>query len=388
MGYIPNVFFVFFYLVHSLFKMDYIVRYIHRAKGVLCLLYQFIILTSIKKLQNDRSVNAVYYLLQGKQSIQTIQDAHLYDLSQYYRIYKRLSKEKYLQSIYNLKKDGFLYNDHDNNRMYITNKGIKWLKTHEDIALTWYGNGMLYHQIDDMFYKRLLLLIQVWTNAKKLERSYIPIVEEPEIRLWIKQFFQTTKSKIPEYLQTLYDELSNIFMKVMNPMYVEIFVLQLTSYKQIGLADVQLAKKYKLSIEDIELITINMTHHILETINKYPSKFQVLRQITKGITQTSQLTQSASKTKYFIEKGFTLEQVAHRRKLKINTIYDHIVEIAIAEQDFLWQNYVTKDVIDEIICALREVDSYSLKEIKRHVSESISYFQIRLVLAKYQAFAD
>lgn len=355
------------------------------------LLYQYIVLKSIKKLQNDRSVNAVYYLLQGKQSIQTIQDAHLYELSHYYRIYKRLTKEKYLQTISNLEKENYLYsksNDPNGPKKFLTVKGSRWLEENQMIETNWYGNGMLYHQIDDIFYQRLLLLIQVWTNAKQQERSYIPIIDQPEVKLWVKQCFQNTKNTIPDYLQTLYEELAEIFKTVMNPIYVEIFVLQLTSYQRIGLAEVQLAKQYNLSIEDIELITINIIHLLLDMIKKHPSKFKLIRELTKSISKLSKLTHSASKTKYFVEKGFTLEQVAQQRKLKINTIYDHIVEIAIAEEDFSWKEYVTNEIFEEIITALKEADSYTLKEIKSLVSDSISYFQIRLVLAKYQTILD
>lgn len=346
------------------------------------LLYQYIVLSSIKKLQHDRSVNAVYYLLQGKQSIQTIQDAHLYGLNSYYRIYKQLSKEHFLQTIEKFEKEHYLDRNIEDEKMFLTTKANNWLE--DNHIIEWYGNGILYHNVEDSFFRRLLLLIQVWTNAQKKERSYIPIIEDPEIKLWVKQYFQLTKHTIPNSLQKLYDELIELFSKITNQTYIEIFVQQLTGYQQIGLAKVQLAKKYKLAIEDIDLITTNMIHYILDTVMQYPHQFELLIQLTKDISKRTQLTHSASKTYFYIKKGFTLEQIAAQRKLKINTIYDHIVELAIVEEDFPWRNYVSNEVFENIVHAVQQVGSYTLKEIKSFVPESISYFQIRLVLAKYQ----
>lgn len=47
-------------------------------------------------MQKERSISAVYYLLQGKQSIQTIQDAQLFGLTEYFGVYKNLTKRRFL----------------------------------------------------------------------------------------------------------------------------------------------------------------------------------------------------------------------------------------------------------------------------------------------------
>lgn len=349
------------------------------------MLYRYIVLTCINRLQNDRSVSAVYYLLQGKQSIQTIQDAHLFKLSQYYRIYKTLTKERFMQTITQLEQENYLQKGSDDNKSYITDQAKKWLKENKILETDWYGNGMTYHRMDDIFYYRLLLLIQVWTNAKQNERSYVPIIDQPDIKYWVKQHFKATKTIVDVQLQQLYGELSSIFMS-MNPVHIELFILQLTGYQRIGLANVQLAKQYNLNNEDITLITLSVIHRILKVIKRHPKEYNVLHQLVDDLIQPAPLTKSASKTKAMLQRNLSLEQISTRRQLKINTIYDHVVEIAIARDDFPWQEYVSEEIYIKIIAAIQQTNSFTLKEIKELVPESVTYFQIRLVLAKYHTF--
>ena len=354
-------------------------------KGAIHLLYRYIVLTCIKRLQNDRSVSAVYYLLQGKQSIQTIQDAHLFNLSQYYRIYKTLTKERFMHTVKQLECENYLIKHSNDNKRYITDQAEKWLEKNQIIEETWHGNGIVYYRMDDIFYQRLLLLIQVLTNAKQRERSYIPIIDKQDIKHWVKQYLISTKTNINVQLQQLYEELSNIFVNI-ESVHVEMFVLQLTGYQKIGLANVQLAKHYNMNEEDIELITISVIHRILEVVKHRPNEFVFLQQLIHDLLQPAPLTKSASKTYALLQKHISLEQIATQRQLKINTIYDHIVEIAIARADFSWQGYVSEGVVKKIMIAIQQTNSFTLKDIKALVPEYISYFQIRLVLAKYHTF--
>lgn len=348
-------------------------------------MYRYIILSSIKKIQYERSVSAVYYLLQGKQSIQTIQDAHLFELSHYYRICKQLKKSSFMKEIELLVEEQFLQRTNKEARYELTEKANTWLDDNKHIGKDLGINGMKYHQIDDEYLARLLLLIQVWTNGMKKQRTYIPIIETAEVKFWVKSFYQQTKDDIPTYLQQLYNELVPIFESIKQE-YVDMFTLQLTSYNKYGLAAVQVAQLYQLRNEDVDLITLHIIHRILNMIETKPAQFKVLHQLTTDLIQPTVLTYSAAKTESLLQQGWTLEQIAIKRQLKINTIHDHIVEIAIRQANFDWQNYLTKEEKQLITAAIQQTGSYTLKAIKLLVGESISYFQIRLVLASWNKF--
>lgn len=343
------------------------------------------ILSAIKQFQEERSVSAVYYLLQGKQSIQSIQDAHLFRLTHYYRVYKHLKKSDFMTKINNLENKGLIQRINQADYYTINEKGKRWLEQNQILAQDLHLNGLTYHQMDDEFVARLLLMIQVWTNGLKKNNKYISVIDKSEVQLWVKSYYNQTKIDIKAYLQLLYDELVQI-LKSINKDMAEIFILQLTSYQRFGLTTMQLANKYHLLPEDIHFMTMSVIHRILQAVETEPKQYRVLTQMKKGLRQATSLTNSATRTNDLLNRGFTLEQIAKIRHLKINTIYDHIVEIAIHKDDFVLSRYMTDEQQIQITTAIQQIQSYTLKEIKLIVDESISYFQIRLVLAIWNKY--
>ena len=61
-----------------------------------------IILSCLSKLQTERSISAVYHIVTGKKSIQTVQDIHLYHLQAYFSVCQHLPKSQFDQMITDL----------------------------------------------------------------------------------------------------------------------------------------------------------------------------------------------------------------------------------------------------------------------------------------------
>lgn len=87
-----------------------------------------------------------------------------------------------------------------------------------------------------------------------------------------------------------------------------------------------------------------------------------------------------------MDAGHSLVEIAQKRRLQINTIYDHVVEIALKEHSFNISKYAPEEVQQEIIEVMKQLHSYKLKDIKQAVRDDISYFQIRLVIARLDEF--
>ncbi|HLR71581.1 MAG TPA: helix-turn-helix domain-containing protein [Pseudogracilibacillus sp.] len=337
-----------------------------------------IILTCQLKMQDDRSISAVYYVLQGKKSIQSIQDAQLYHLTAFYSIYKDLSKQRFEELIEQYVEEQML-NPLGENKFVVTDKGRKWL-LQNPLSMD-YINGERFKQIDHIFYSRLQLLVQVWTNHKKNNNTYLPIVEQSDILHWMKTYYSYTKNNIINNLRVLYQELVAILSKLPreDP---PIFIEQLTSEGKIGLTIEQISFKTGLSVEDIYLKTVNIIHLMLQTVKKDQEKYQILSSIANDLVIQSTITHSAEQTNNLLNKGYSLKEIANIRSLKINTIYDHVVEIALHDDYFPLSQYVSPSHQQEIVHVIERNQSYKLKTIKAEVSEEISYFQIRLVLTK------
>lgn len=348
------------------------------GKEFLRLIFERILLHCFHNIQAERSASSIYHLLKGKRSIQTVQDAHLYSLDSYYGIYKNISKGYYDKKIQELVKNDLLDLVNEQEASYqISAKGLEWINNHNHPL---FFNGLLYYDKADIFLGRLLLLIQTLTNSKMDFYSFIPVVNNPQIELWVKKVYRQVKGSESASLRKIYSELK-VCLQQLTEKEANIFVDRLTGYQSYGMSLFQLSKEYKMTVDDIHLNIISITHRILSNLEDGYKKFPVLITMVDKQSPLAQITNSASETyKYFLN-GLTIEQIANVRRLKRNTIHDHFVEIALYDNQFPIHQYVNEKEQNEILSAVKKANSHRLKAIKELVEDHISYFQIRLVLA-------
>lgn len=93
------------------------------------------------------------------------------------------------------------------------------------------------------------------------------------------------------------------------------------------------------------------------------------------------LTDSAQQTAQLYEQGYSMEQIVQMRKLKQSTIEDHFVELAMYEPNFSIGPFVSYDEAQKVWQASKQYQTKKLKILHEALND-ISYFQLRLVLAK------
>jgi len=341
-------------------------------------IFEAILLTCGKQLNAERTVSNIFHLLNGKRSIQTVQDAHLYHTEKFYGIWRNLKPHILHHKISELIDGGLLEEASAEEAVIrITPKGEQWL-----IRNQWriaYFRGLDYYMRTGIFYQRLLLLIQTMTNSKKQHFSFIPIVDKKQITNWVKQFYRKVKGSEGDCLMLLYQELESI-LNDLSEMEANFFVDRLTGFHKFGLSTDQLTKKYELSSYDVQLLLTAIIHRILNKIDKEPAKLPLLSSITKDLAAHALITNSASYTYQLLKNNYSPEAIAQIRNLKQNTIQDHIVEIAIYEPNFPISQYVSTEHQQEIAAVLSYTKSNKLKNIKQLVNENITYFEIRLMV--------
>lgn len=338
------------------------------------------ILKCCSQINGDRTIQAIYHLFTGKRSIQTVQDAHLYQLTNIYGIYKTLSLKNFQENIHQLHKQNYITRFDHENVYTITSKGLHWLEDHEKSLSFSTFNGLTYHSIDLTFFSRLVLLIQVLTNRRNNCSSYIPIIDQQSITNWVKEVYPKFNVDVNYYLNVIYVELHHL-LSDFPEQEADLFVNRLTGYKKFGMSIQQLAQLYQITDNDIQMLFIKVIHQMIDTINNNNDRYKFMSFLLNDLSITGFITDSAYKTYQLINKGYSINQIAHMRALKKNTIYDHVVEIALYDQQFPINTYLSEQEQVEIIQAARHTNSSKLSTIKRHVNENISYFQIRLALA-------
>lgn len=338
-----------------------------------------ILLRCFHRIHGERSSSNIYHLINGKRSIQTIQDAHIYKLEKYFGIYKNISKSYFDIKIQELLQSNYLININKEESIYvITNQGLEWINLYPDEQ--YFFNGLSYLDKAGIFMDRLLLLIQTLTNSKMNFYSFIPVISNQEIEHWVKKIYRNVKGSESKILNQIYSELNQLLMLLPDNQAM-MFVDRLSGYKLYGLSLYQLAEKYQLTKDDVHLVLESIIHRMIYILEKDPTNFPKLSMFIDGQSGLSQLTHSAKQTYHYLLKNYTVEQIAKMRRLKENTIYDHLVEIAFYYEDFPIRNYVTEEEEMEILDVIKTTKSHRLKHIKDKLNKNINYFQIRLVIA-------
>src|SRR5699024_7721899 len=118
------------------------------------MLSDYLILKVYSHMKEERTLYGGFHLLKGKQSIHTVQDAHLYNLTAVYGIYKDRTIKEYNLILQNLIEKQFIEIINDSDKDIITHKGREFLTENKYSKLEFYG--MQYNNVAPAFYKRIL----------------------------------------------------------------------------------------------------------------------------------------------------------------------------------------------------------------------------------------
>lgn len=340
-----------------------------------------IILTCLNQLNGERTIYSIYHLLKGKKTSQTIQDSHLFELTQYFGVYHWLTREN-LEAIIKSLANHQLIMPCAEQRFRLTKTGEDHLfqfTHHYPVPI--YLNGLKYHQVDLKFWERLSLLVQVISNLVHQETHYIPIQKNKETHSWLKSFLNKTKLQRSVLGRTLYSELVDCFntAHLLDP---STLIYRLTGYNRIGQTSQQTAEMLKMEFERYHLEFLNTLHYVIDQVTANSKRFPLLSSLLENTGPHMVMTNSAYKTYELLKRGYSTEEIARYRRLKTSTIEDHIVEIALNVDDFSIDAYIDKQIQKRILAAAQRTASKQLKLIRSEVT-SANYFEIRLVLAKY-----
>jgi uncharacterized protein YpbB len=335
-----------------------------------------VILYCLKQLNSERTIYSIYHLLNGKKSSQTIQDAHLFSIKEYFGVYDTLTRENFEQIIEELSRKN-LIDGCGEQRYRVTVSGLEHIET---TAMDHYLNGWTFHSFTTLFWERLSFFIQVTSNLVYEEAKYIPIQKNKDVHNWLKLMLKEIKVPRNELGSILFSEIVDCLnaAKDLDP---AALVFRLTGFQQIGLTALQAARILKMDIHDYQLEFVNTLHYLIQKI-KDSSCFNILPFLMGNLEKSDELTISARKTWNFLMQGNPPEVIADLRNLKLSTIEDHLVEFALHLESFSIDPYVEKELQSKIIELSRSMGTRQLKRIKDEL-KAVTYLQIRLVLAKY-----
>ncbi|GAA0296935.1 uncharacterized protein YpbB [Gracilibacillus halotolerans] len=344
-------------------------------------MFDYLLLLSIQKIQAQRTISSIYHLLKGKKSIQTIQDSYLFNLSFLFGVYSKLERRDFDEAILQLHKRHYLLFLDNENIATLTDEGAKYLEQLERKYTPLYFDGMKYDKQPEKLLQIIYLLTQTTTYLASNQNRFLPIIDDMNAQKAVKKYLKETNISMEETVINIYQDLKQA-LTIFPTTTSEMIVDTLTTPRQTGLTSFQLADKYSMSTDDIHLHIMHFGHYIVQQSHS-GQLFQYLTYFLAKEQSTKVLTYSAKQTLTLLQKGYSLTEVAHIRKLKIATIEDHIIEIIYCNDSFNWAEFLSEEMLSMISTVIDKTQTVKLKLLKNQLPEDFTYFQIKLGLALY-----
>jgi uncharacterized protein YpbB len=341
-----------------------------------------VVLYCLKKINGERTVFSIYHLLKGKKSSQTIQDAHLYSLTSLFYSYPIIERNQFENLAYGLYEKKWI-TESETERYILTEEGIRQLDEFFELhPFPSSLSGWLYGNSVEILWKRISLLVQVLSHYIRAEQRYYPVQREREIQKWIKRFLSAPPVPLTNLNLLLFKEMSSLAKHDRFPDDPELLICRLTGGEYIGLTRGQAAERFKFSEDEYWFRFLNVLHYSMNEIIENKSGYPVMYSLMSDLVPEISLTQSSEETYKLLKQGLGIERIARIRRLKESTIEDHVVEIALNDNAFSIDEFIPAAEIKNVILKAKEVNKRKLKPIKDALPQ-LSYFQIRLTLARY-----
>lgn len=334
---------------------------------VLCILFS--------RLHNEKTPSAAFHLLRGKRSGQMMQDVAYYEVHSFFGILPKLPKEVFDDGVHELLEKKYITID-EQSILQVTPKGEEFVRS----ARTLYFNGWNYRGREEVFFARLSLIVQTLSHFKEGVKNFMPVQRDPDIQQFVKSFLRHHPIQAQAFSLQLKDELQLALNECqMDKVQKMILTHRLIGFQTTGWTWNQLSEQLAMPSINVKLYYIESLHMLLETILAHQN-YPLLKKIAHQIKIEDHLNYSTQRTKVLFDQGCTLEEISAIRQLKLSTIEDHIVEIALDNEHFPFEKFVSKEESIHVQKKATELETKRLRRLKEFFPQ-LSYFQLRLILS-------
>jgi len=340
-----------------------------------------VVLFLVNRYNGERTIQGITYLLKGKQSAQIIQDSHFYQVTKFFGLYQFLTQQNMQDLVKGLKEKGYIEKNDGNNIYRVSHKGLMYLQNGKlQFHAFQYLNGLKFVSVQRIFWKRLSLFFQTISNINQNIKYFRAVQQEIDVQDWVKTELLNAKGNKSDLVIHFHTELQ----QALHQLPIEdasLFVKRLSGANSYGMTIEQIASDENKSEELIYIQSVNAMHHLLTILTDRTSDYPMLSRFLKG-SISSNITNTSIETKRLLEAGKTIKEIAAIRQLKISTIEDHIVECVLSDDLLSIDQFIKKEEYIKIKEKIEELQTRKLKDIKEALLNEVTYFQIRITLAR------
>lgn len=337
--------------------------------------YQLFILSCFKEAKPMRT-STLYHLLKGKRTSSILTYGYFYDALKYFALLPKLKETTYNQIISDLKTNNYLLENKDGLSV-ISEEGLA-LFNQENFPETSNLQQMVYYKWDLAFFERIVFTTQVLSEKAYLEKQYLPIetnlFKQQRLKIWL------SKQK-KDVVTSFYYE----WDKLVDCLPIdgqELILKQLVGHNHRGQTLQQISEEKTKPPLYLYLEFKNYWHllitEIIENSNNYPLFASILIEEKTFVKEDS-----SQKTSELVLKGYSIEEIARVRNLKISTVTDHLIEDYILNQTKI--NLIDEKASDFLLAYYQKDPNYTLwtfKEATNYYPDlsfyDFKFFQFRL----------
>lgn len=267
-----------------------------------------------------------FHILQGKRTGSTLFQALRNQTLTYYGLFPQMERTAFDAVIQKSTQTGALI-EKEEGWFYLTESGRSWIRRYFDsTGCPDQIDQSLYGFFDLDFWEKIQLLTQVLSEKSYLNTVYVPMTQSLPQQYWVKKWLYRYEDD--SLLDRFYQEWLYLFQQ-MGDEKADVLSRQLTGHSQIGQTRGQLLGKKSQD----KVFLIDQIHGLLQLIDAHSSDCPLFYSVRQDASEENhgQLSKTAYETKQLLEENLSPEEIAVRRQVKLGTISDHLVEIAILQ---------------------------------------------------------
>ncbi|HAJ69814.1 MAG: helix-turn-helix domain-containing protein [Alkalibacterium gilvum] len=237
-------------------------------------------------------------------------------------------------------------------------------------------NQLSYSGTIPIFFNRLVFITQILSEYSYSNKNYSPYLSSVNDQIKIKKWLVKQALPMDTLIYNWSAELSTLFRHL--PANEADFIAEhFTGYMVHGETSRQIQEKYNYTQEEYSIRLTQFNNRIITLDSKInPLLSSLLRSTHKDCNEG--LSYSANLTKQWLERGKEINEVAKIRKLKPNTIKEHILECVLILNWPHFKRYVPYEKYSACHELFEKHSAVKYSEAKDMIKE-LDFFTFRLV---------
>lgn len=329
---------------------------------------------------SSRKMTTLYHILVGKRTASILYQAHEYRCKAFFSLLPKMKKSEYEQQMNRLLNLNCLEQQKGTESVLLTSLGRKQKENyfqhhHYPKNVNHLKNGKALKS----FWKDCLFLTQVLSEIRHRNHSYIPIEKEWKSQQRIKRWLnEHSSSSGRDTVALSFGQEWSVLLDHMEPLSADLLMILVTGHQKIGKTKAQAADYFKVEVDEVECWLWDILTVLASTVARKKQDLPLFYSLyTDSWKEHYPESQSSCITRHYLKQGLSIEEIAQKRNLKVNTVAEHVIELTIVYPDKNFLSLMPEQIYQTLEKAMRIDPNITYQEFREQYQE-IAFIWYRL----------